>query len=161
MRNKGMMTIEACVIIPISVFLSITLLWIGILVYNRTAINYAVSGGLIYGEQIAEKDNETICREVKDKTAELLKDKLVLVEEPQITVSVQFGNIESELEAYMDSPPVPAMGAMFRSGTWDLGVTKKVRRERKAKVIRLIHRLDTAIEEKTEDNTEETEELSE
>ena len=137
MRNKGMMTIEACVIIPISVFLSITLLWIGILVYNRTAVNYAVSGGLIYGEQ------------------------MVLVEEPQITVSVQFGNIESELEAYMDSPPVPAMGAMFRSGTWDLGVTKKVRRERKAQVIRLIHRLDTAIEEKTEDNTEETGELSE
>ncbi|MCR5210178.1 MAG: hypothetical protein K6C99_08205 [Lachnospiraceae bacterium] len=147
MNDKGMMTIEACVIIPLSIFLSITILWIGIMVYNRTAIDYAVSGGLIYGGQIADKDNETVCREVRLKTAELLKDRLVLVGEPQITVSVEFGNIESRLEASMDSPPVPAMGELFKAKTWDLGVTKKVRRERRSQVIRLIHRLDMAAKE--------------
>ena len=156
MNNKGMMTIEACVIIPMSIFLSIALLWIGILVYNRTAINYAVSGGLVYGGQIAEKDNETICSGVKARTAELLKDKLVLVSEPQITVTVEYGNIESTLEAYMDSPPVPVMGDLFKAKTWDLGVTRKVKRIRRSKTIRLIHRLDAVAAEvnDTEDKTE-------
>jgi len=76
-NNKGMMTIEACVIIPVIIFMTIMIIWIGMLSYNRNAINSAVSIGLTLGAAAPEKDNEEIAECVKNKTEELLEDRLV------------------------------------------------------------------------------------
>ena len=75
-NNKGMMTIEACVIIPVIIFMTIMIIWIGMLSYNRNAINSAKALGeqfAVLTEQMSEALNEifvakknvvlTICNE--------------------------------------------------------------------------------------------------
>lgn len=139
-NNKGMMTIEACVIIPIIIFMTIMIIWIGMLSYNRNAINSAISVGLTLGAGFPEKDNEEIAECVKDKTEELLTDRLVLAEDSEINVTVTYGMIKTEVTASMESPPVPGMD-VFRAEVWDLGQQKETKRIRCSRLIRTFNRV--------------------
>ena len=145
-NNKGMMTIEACVIIPIIIFMTIMILWIGMLSYNRNAINSALSVGLTFGAGFPEKDNEEIAECVKNKTVELLTDRLVLVDDPEINVTVTYGTIKTEITATMESPPVPGMD-VFKSEVWDLGQQKEVKRIRSSRLIRTFNRVERFMNE--------------
>ncbi len=145
-NNRGMMTIEACVIIPIIIFMTIMILWIGMLSYNRNAINSAVSVGLTLGASVPEKDNEEIVECVKNKTEELLDERLVLAEDPEINVTVTYGTIKTEVTATMESPPVPGMD-VFRSEVWDLGQQKEIKRIRCSRLIRTFNRVERFMEE--------------
>ena len=136
-NNRGMMTIEACVIIPIIIFMTIMILWIGMLSYNRNAINSAVSVGLTLGASVPEKDNEEIVECVK---------RLVLAEDPEINVTVTYGTIKTEVTATMESPPVPGMD-VFRSEVWDLGQQKEIKRIRCSRLIRTFNRVERFMEE--------------
>ena len=140
-NNKGMMTIEACVIIPIIIFMTIMILWIGMLSYNRNAINSAISVGLTLGASVPEMENEEIAECVRNKTEELLTDRLVLVEDPEINVTVSYGTIKTEITASMESPPVPGMD-VFKSEVWDLGQQKEVKRIRCSRLIRTFNRVE-------------------
>ncbi len=152
MNNKGMMTIEACVIIPIIIFMTIMILWIGMLSYNRNAINSAISVGLTFGASVPEKDNEEIIECVKNKTEELLTDRLVLVEDPEINVTVSYGTIKTEITASMESPPVPGMD-VFKSEVWDLGQQKEVKRIRCSRLIRTFNRVERFMEQGLSDTS--------
>ncbi len=152
-NNKGMMTIEACVIIPIIVFMTIMILWIGMLSYNRNAINSAVSVGLTLGASVPEKDNEEIAECVKNKTAELLTDRLVLVDNPEINVTVSYGTIKTEVTATMDSPPVPGMD-VFKAEVWDLGQQKEIKRIRCSRLIRTFNRVGKIMEDGLSDTAD-------
>ncbi len=152
-NNKGMMTIEACVIIPVIIFMTIMIIWIGMLSYNRNAINSAVSIGLTLGAAAPEKDNEEIAECVKNKTEELLEDRLVLVDDPVINVSVSYGTIKTEVKASMESPPVPGMD-IFKSEVWDLAQQKEVKRIRCSRLIRTFNRVGRYMEENCSESSE-------
>lgn len=151
-NNKGMMTIEACVIIPIIIFMTIMILWIGMLSYNRNAINSAISVGLTLGASVPEKENEEIAECVRNKTEELLTDRLVLVEDPEINVTVSYGTIKTEITASMESPPVPGMD-VFKSEVWDLGQQKEVKRIRCSRLIRTFNRVERFMDQGLSDTS--------
>ena len=151
-NNKGMMTIEACVIIPIIIFMTIMILWIGMLSYNRNAINSAISVGLTLGASVPEKENEEIAECVRNKTEELLTDRLVLVEDPEINVTVSYGTIKTEITASMESPPVPGMD-VFKSEVWDLGQQKEVKRIRCSRLIRTFNRVERLMDQGLSDTS--------
>ena len=156
-NNKGMMTIEACVIIPIIIFMTIMILWIGMLSYNRNAINSAISVGLTLGASVPEKENEEIAECVRNKTEELLTDRLVLVEDPEINVTVSYGTIKTEITASMESPPVPGMD-VFKSEVWDLGQQKEVKRIRCSRLIRTFNRVERFMDKGLSDTSGMTDE---
>ena len=106
-NNRGMMTIEACIIIPMIIFISLLLIWTGILLYNKSAVNFALAAGLDAGEENAEADNEELCTIMKLKTEELLKDRLILVKDPGIEAVTEYGRLNLKLDAFMQAPPVP------------------------------------------------------
>ena len=151
-NNKGMMTIEACVIIPIIIFMTIMILWIGMLSYNRNAINSAISVGLTLGASVPEMENEEIAECVRKKTEELLTDRLVLVEDPEINVTVSYGTIKTEITASMESPPVPGMD-VFKSEVWDLGQQKEVKRIRCSRLIRTFNRVERLMDQGLSDTS--------
>ena len=151
-NNKGMMTIEACVIIPIIIFMTIMILWIGMLSYNRNAINSAISVGLTLGASVPEMENEEIAECVRNKTEELLTDRLVLVEDPEINVTVSYGTIKTEITASMESPPVPGMD-VFKSEVWDLGQQKEVKRIRCSRLIRTYNRVERFMDQELSDTS--------
>ena len=151
-NNKGMMTIEACVIILIIIFMTIMILWIGMLSYNRNAINSAISVGLTLGASVPEKENEEIAECVRNKTEELLTDRLVLVEDPEINVTVSYGTIKTEITASMESPPVPGMD-VFKSEVWDLGQQKEVKRIRCSRLIRTFNRVERFMDQGLSDTS--------
>lgn len=151
-NNKGMMTIEACVIIPIIIFMTIMILWIGMLSYNRNAINSAISVGLTLGASVPEMENEEIAECVRNKTEELLTDRLVLVEDPEINVTVSYGTIKTEITASMESPPVPGMD-VFKSEVWDLGQQKEVKRIRCSRLIRTFNRVERFMDQELSDTS--------
>ncbi len=147
-NNRGMMTIEACIIIPMIIFISLLLIWTGILLYNKSAVNFALAAGLDAGEENAEADNEELCTIMKLKTEELLKDRLILVKDPGIEAVTEYGRLNLKLDAFMQAPPVPLTADAGLSELWDTGGEKYRLRIRKSQFIRTVKRADELIEEK-------------
>ena len=139
--NKGMMTIEACVIIPLSLMITFLLFWTGILLYNRTAVNYAVSTAVIQGSRMAECPNDEICEYVQKKIAELLEHKLVLMEMPQTEVTAEYGKISASLTGYVNAPVLAGFG-----GNWSVEVHRSADRMRSSQIVRTIRRVDRLAE---------------
>ena len=150
--NKGMMTIEACVIIPLSLMITFLLLWTGILLYNRTAVNYAVSTAVIQGSRMAERSNEEICDYVGKKISELLEEKLVLMEMPQMEVAVEYGEIRASLQGYLDAPILAGF-----CGNWSVEAQRSAERMRSSQIVRTIRRVDRLAETYGDRKEEETE----
>ncbi len=148
--NKGMMTIEACVIIPLSLFITFLLLWTGMLLYNRAAVNYAVSTAVIQGSRMAECSNDEISDYVQKKITELLENKLVLMEMPQMQVTVEYGQISASLQGYLDAPVLAGF-----SGDWTVKAQRSAERMRSSQIVRTIRRVDRLAEKHQVQNEEE------
>ena len=146
-NNKGMMTVEACVIIPLIIFISLILIWIGILMYNKSAINCALVNALDAGARCAEDDNDTICRIVKEKAEFMLDEKLLLAEDPELTVTVDHGSITADLQASMQAPPVPLINDLVSNRYWDMGARKSINRIRASRTVRTMKRMNEFVSE--------------
>ncbi|MBO6205604.1 MAG: pilus assembly protein [Lachnospiraceae bacterium] len=143
--NKGMMTIEACVIIPLSLMITFLLLWTGMLLYNRTAVNYAVSTAVIQGSRMAEQSNEEISDYVQKKIFELLENKLVLMEMPQMEVKVEYGMIRAGMQGYLNAPVLAGF-----CGNWSVEAQYSAERMRSSQIVRTIRRVDRLAEKHRE-----------
>lgn len=90
-----MATIEATVIIPISLGITILLFWLGIYYYNWNVCNEAIAKAVAYGSEYAEKDNEEIEKLVMEELNKNLKDNLILADGVKMEVSVDYGSISA------------------------------------------------------------------
>ena len=153
MNNRGMMTIEAVVIIPLALMISFLLLWTGMLLYDRAAVNYAVSVAVIRGSRMAEESNEEISAYVQDKIAELLEHKLVLLElsQMEVKVKVSYGNISASVDGSLDAPPLAGF-----AGNWSVSAQHSADRMRASRIVRTIQRVDRMTENGEAEETEET-----
>ena len=149
--NKGMMTIEACVILPLSLFITFLLFWTGMLLYNRAAVNYAVSTAVVQGSRMAECSNDEICDHVQKKIAELLENKLVLMEMPQPEVTVEYGKISASLQGALHAPVLAGVG-----GNWPVEAQYSADRMRSSQIVRTIRRVDRLAENHRGQNAGET-----
>lgn len=144
--NRGMMTIEAVVILPLSLMITFLLLWTGMLLYNRAAVSYAVSVAVIRGSRLAEESNEEIQSYVGKKIPELLEHKLVLMEisqmEMEVEVEVSYQTISASVSGNLQAPPLAGF-----AGDWSVSVQRRADRMRSSQIVRTIQRVDRLSEQ--------------
>jgi len=149
-----MMTVEACVILPLALMVTFLLFWTGILLYDRAVVNYAVSAAVIRGSRMAERSNEEISGFVQKKIEELTEDKLVLMERPQMEVRVEYGKIYASLSGNLRAPILAGF-----CGNWSVEACRDADRMRVSRIVRTLQRLDRlADREQTDAETEKQEE---
>ncbi|MCR4643057.1 MAG: hypothetical protein K5697_13650 [Lachnospiraceae bacterium] len=134
----AMMTLEAVVILPFCLIVSIAILWIGMLLYNRTAVDYALSVAVIQGGRQAEKENDEIVSLVRKKAEELLQGRLVLMDAPSLTVSVDMFEVKAELHGRMKAPPLPLIGNMSITADWSVESEKTSPRLKESMIVRTL-----------------------
>ncbi len=150
-RNKGMMTLEACVIVPLILVASVLLFWIGVLLYDRGATDYVVSAAALRGGRIAEADKQDIAEVMKNSATAAAQDRLVLLDEQSFTMEVGYGMVEASMDAALNVPEMPLYGG----DQWDASAVAESPRIRESQIIRTIYRMDKAGENVSKKGTTE------
>ena len=136
-RIKAMMTIEAVIILPLTLMISMMVIWSGLILYNRTAADYALSVAVIQAARQAEWENEEIVKLAKDKAAELLNSRLVIMEEGALDVRVDIDSVEAAYSGRMRAPAFPTFGDV-RFFEWKVELTRKTPRLKEAMTVRTL-----------------------
>ena len=139
-RIKAMMTIEAVVILPVALMISMMIIWCGLLLYNRTAADYALSVAVIQAARQAEADNEEIVKLAKDKAVELLNSRMVIMEDAAVDVKVDIDSVEAVYNGRMRAPAFPTFGDV-KLFEWKIDVTRKTPRLKEAMTVRAMKKL--------------------
>ena len=143
-RNGGMMTIEATVIVPITLIVTILIFWTGILLYDRAAVRSAVSIAALRGSERAELGNEELADLMSDVLKDYLDKRLVMMEEPQADITVEYGKIRVSVSGEVEVPELPLYG----SAIWEVSASAEALRLRESQIVRTIHRIDRVMEER-------------
>lgn len=139
-RLKAMMTIEAVIILPLCLMISLLIVWSGILLYNRTAADYALSVAVIQAARQAEADNDTILKLAGDKASELLNARMVMMEEASLDVSVDLMAVKASYSGRMRAPVLPAFGDGLHFD-WGISISRKSPRLKEAMTVRSMHNI--------------------
>lgn len=150
-NNKGMSTIEACVIIPISMTVTMLLIWLGFFYFNRNLLAESASQAAVYGTEFSNFDNETIKRKVIGKLDECIKDKTIFLKNVDYSVIVESRLITVSVKADLDIPSFIVFGNLYKKDIWSMEFVKKAPRLRNSLFVRTINRI-----KESERNTEET-----
>lgn len=135
-----MMTLEAVVILPLTLMISMLIIWSGLLLYNRTAADYALSVAVIQAARQAEAENEEIVKLAKDKAVELLNARMVIMEEAEVDVRVDIDSVEAIYNGRMRAPVLPVFGDV-KLFEWKVDVTRKTPRLKEAMTVRAMKNL--------------------
>lgn len=133
-NNYGMMTIEACVIIPMSFIITILLLWLSFYYYDRNVITESAAQAAVYGTEYSEWSNDEIKGIVEDKLEECLNNKMVLVKDVNYSVDVSFSEIAVEIDGVI-MPPV------YFSDGWNIHTIKRTPRLNNSSFVRIVNRI--------------------
>lgn len=139
-NNKGMITIEACFLIPFTIMIILVLIWMGFLLYNRTVLTNAVNIATMETAYQAEKSNEELMEYMVTRFEELVRDQLVCVNDIHVEGRVGYGEVELSVSGQLKVPGEIFMTDGYSTGPWSLQVTKSAPRIRKSMVIRTIQR---------------------
>ena len=129
------MTIEAVIILPLCLMISLMVVWSGIFLYNRTAADYALSVAVIQAARQAEADNETIAGLANDKAVELLNARMVLMEEASVDVTVDLLTVKAVYSGKMRAPVLPAFGDV-KLFDWNIDISRQTPRLKEAMTVR-------------------------
>ena len=134
------MTLEAVIILPIALAVCFLILWTGMLLYNRTAAEYAVSVSAIQAARQAEAENGEILKLAEDKLKELLKGKLVQMETISVHVSVDAFSVKTSVEGKMRAPVIPMIGGLHGQN-WKIQAQREAPRLKESMIVRTIKRI--------------------
>ena len=151
LNNKGMTTVEACVIIPITFTVIMLLVWLGILFYDRNALSQAAARAAIVGSEYSYLDNDEICEIVMKKTAELTQDKLILMAEPEVDVSVDATEIRVNVRGNLHLPESVFFGNIYNKRVWSIDITEPAPRLKPSVFVRTVHRISHGLDELKEE----------
>lgn len=140
-NNKGMMTVEAAVIIPLSLFITIMLVWLSFYYYDKNALSAAAAEGAVKGAENAWCSNEEIVQIVEDRIAECLTDRTIFLDDIDMEVTVSFSEIEVRLSSGIKAPD----NGIFNTDMWSIDVVKKAPRLQSSEVVRGIKVLEEAV----------------
>ena len=107
------------------------------LLYNRTAADYALSVAVIQAARQAEWENEKIVEMAKDKAVELLNARMVIMEGGSVDVKVDIDSVEATYSGKMRAPAFPSFGDV-RSFDWTVESTRKTPRLKEAMTVRTL-----------------------
>ena len=135
-NNKGMMTIEACFLLPMLIMLCLFVIWLGFFLYNKTLFMECAGIAAILGSQMAEADNETIGTTVNNRARELLSGKTVLAEGIEVRVTVDYDAVTVGITGLLRMPGVVFLTDMGLNNTWQLQASQTAGRHRSCSIIR-------------------------
>lgn len=140
-NNRGMMTIEACILIPIIVMVCLLVIWLGFFLYNKTLLMECAGIAAIGGSQIAEADNETLAAAAAVRAEELLSQKTVAMEIEEIIVSVDYGAVTVKITGVMQIPQAIFLFDIYQNDRWEIYVEQTAERLRTCSILRTIERV--------------------
>lgn len=135
-NNRGMMTIEACFLLPMLLMLSLLVIWLGFFLYNKTLFMECAGIAAILGSQMAEADNETIGTTVNNRARELLSGKTVLAEGIEVRVTVDYDAVTVGITGLLRIPGVVFLTDMGLNNTWQLQASQTAGRIRSCSILR-------------------------
>lgn len=138
MSNKGMITVEAAVIIPISLIITILLVWLGFYYYDKNVIASVAAEAAVYGAENAEYTNEEIKAMVEDKARDCLKGRTVLLDDVNSTVTVSYSEIIVELSTSLSLPQKAMFGGIYNVDAWGIYSVKKAPRLKPSGFVRIV-----------------------
>ncbi len=140
-NNKGMMTIEACILLPIIIMISLLVIWLGFFLYNKTLLLECAGIAAIKGSQMAEEDNETLAGAAAVRAEELLTQKTVAMEIQDIIVSVDHGAVTVKITGVMQVPRAIFLMDIYQDDRWEIHVEQTAERLRSCSILRTIERV--------------------
>lgn len=140
-KNKGMMTIEACILIPIIIMISLLVIWLGFFLYNKTLLMECAGIAAIKGSQMAEADNEALASAAAARAEELLAQKTVAMEIQDIIVSVDYGAVTVKIRGVMQIPEAIFLLDIYQEDRWEIYVEQTAERLRSCSILRTIERI--------------------
>lgn len=140
-NNKGMATIEACVIIPITLIVVMLLVWLGIFFYNKNVMSHAASRAAIMGGQHPEMESEELTEYMIAKVREMLEGKMIFMEDPSIEVSMDYSVISIKITGNMGLPGSVNMGGIYRKRAWEIALVEKAARIHPSIFVRTVSRV--------------------
>lgn len=144
-----MHTIEAVFLAPLTVILSIYIIFIGIILYDRTAVDNALEGALIRGSEQPEMKNEELLRYVEDEFMRLLSGRLIMAS-GKLEVKISYDSISGEYKGNVNLPKLPALTSSSSSISTALQSSAKAARLRRSKICRAVSALKNKSETKGE-----------
>lgn len=139
--NRGMMTIEACILIPIIIMISLLAVWLGFFLYNKTLLMECAGIAAIMGSRMAEADNEELAGAAATRAGELLSQKTVAMEVRDITVSVDYGAVTVRITGVMQIPGAIFLTDIYQRDSWEIHAEQTAERLRSCSILRTIERL--------------------
>lgn len=136
--NKGMTTIEACVIIPISFSLIFLIFFLGIYFYNKNAYDQCIARALVSCVQYDEKDNDELEEEIENKLNSLLNQSLILKSDIDTDISVEYGYTSITLKGSFDIPNFIYFGGLDAGDNWEISSYYSCPRLRSSQFVRMI-----------------------
>ncbi len=140
-NNKGMMTIEACILIPIIIMISLLVIWLGFFLYNKTLLMECAGIAAIKGSQMAEADNEVLAGVAAARAGELLAQKTVAMEIQDIIVSVDHEAVTVKIRGVMQIPEAIFLLDIYQEDSWEIYVEQTAERLRSCSILRTIERI--------------------
>lgn len=152
-NNRGMMTIEACILIPIIIMISLLVIWLGFFLYNKTLLLECAGIAAIKGSQMAEADNETLASAAAARAEELLSQKTVAMEIQDIVVSVDYGAVTVKITGVMQIPEAIFLLDIYQNDRWEIYAEQTAQRLRSCSILRTIERVRKAQNQSMEDGS--------
>ena len=136
--NRGMATIEACIIIPVCIAVTMLLIWFGLYSYDRIVCAGSVHRAVIYASSTPELDNSELADICQDKLSQELEDNLVYLKNPRIEINVDYGTITARVEGDFEVPGIFNFGGIYGRDSWYIEEEAAAPRLRHSMVVRAI-----------------------
>lgn len=161
-----MTTIEACILLPLILVLTLLIMWLGFLMYNRSLVTSAVAMAVVRGCQYAEYSAEEIEEIAEARCLELLEGRLICMEMPEISAEAGFYEVTVRAEGSMEVPVELLFDGIYGSSFWDVSACSEGVRLHSSTFVRTAERIRKQFggvsAEEIQENTEEiTDELAE
>lgn len=142
MKNQaGMISIEAAVIIPITIAVTMLILWLGIFFYNQNVIDDCSSQAAIVGSHLADLDNNEIQDITADTLNTLITENLVMMDDISSEITVDFGTVTVHVEGSLNIPSFFLFGDIYNTELWSIDITNSSPRLRSSMFVRTITNL--------------------
>lgn len=135
--NTGMTTIEACILIPLSLMLIMLVLWFGFYKYNLSVISAAAAAAAMNGALEMNRSNEEINKLVDENINELLKEKLIFVRGMNWDISVSATKISVTIRGEFFVPAQIFLSDIYEKEAWNFEIEKSAIRINPSGLLRM------------------------
>ena len=135
-----MHTIEAVFLAPLSIIITVLILFAGIILYDRTAVDQALEAALIRGGERSEMKNDELLHYVEDEFIRLLSGRLIAAN-GRLSVTISYDNISARYSGNVDLPALSAFASLSSALSTDISSYSKIPRLRRSKIRRAVSAL--------------------